>query len=264
MMPRPRVTLSPVLTSLVLTPSTPAWRPPRSTVVPSWSPSPRVVVSSSLVRAPITRTTLPPSLVLLPVLCTSVPLPSCTVSPSSSTLTTARRLGCPGSMDCWMPTRSTSRSTVSPCSLRTCLISLRNPSRRTLPSARSTWSAWPRSICCSSSSWVSLVVRRMVLTTVMSTPAACTPSPRRSGMPTSSCPRSPTPRSPALLPSVTCTACTPLETLTCSPSSCTTPRSTSRRSSALMMTSPCVSSSTVVLDPPLRTSSTPLVPVSSR
>mmetsp|Transcript_27442 Transcript_27442/g.38617 ORF Transcript_27442/g.38617 Transcript_27442/m.38617 type:complete len:218 (-) Transcript_27442:427-1080(-) len=213
------------------------WRLLPSMAVPSWLPSPRVVDNSLPVSLLATRPTLPLLLEPLPVPCTFVRLLSFTESLSSFTLTIAKRPGCPGLMDLWPPTRNTSRRTVSPFSLLTCLIFQRNPSKRTLPSARNTWSVSPSATSFLSSSLVSLEEKKMVLTTLMLTHPVFTLSPRKFSTLTNSFLKLRMPCSLVPLLSEMSTVFTPLVMSSSSPSFSTTPRLTSKRSSAVMIPS---------------------------
>mmetsp|Transcript_9243 Transcript_9243/g.22558 ORF Transcript_9243/g.22558 Transcript_9243/m.22558 type:complete len:232 (-) Transcript_9243:492-1187(-) len=217
--------------------STRVWRPLPNMEVPSWSPSPREADSSSRESPSKMALTRPPLPEPLLVPNTSMRLPRSTVSPSSSTLTIAKRLGFPGSTASLPLLRSTSPRRARLSSPPTCLTFRKSPLRRTLASARTTLRSSLKLESSLSSSLVSLVERRMAWITRMLTHPVFTLNPRRSSMLTSSFLRSRVVPSPALPPSAMFTACTRLEMLTFSQSSFTTHRNTSKRRSDLRMTS---------------------------
>merc|ERR1719437_80811 len=235
----------------------PAWKPPRSTVDPSLSPSPREVVSSSPERPPmILMTKLPLPDVLLPP-STSTKLPPFTESLSSSTLITAKRLGCHGWTVWSRPTRNSTPKRDTLSSPLTCLTFPRKPLKKTSASARSTWRSSPSSISCSSSNSVSLEVKKMVSITPMSTPTAFTPSLKRCGTLTSNCLRSRTLPSLVPPPSETSTEFMLQEMSTSNLSFSTTHKNTSKKNSITEKKSLCDLSSTEDLDRPSKTFNTP-------
>mmetsp|Transcript_31962 Transcript_31962/g.63825 ORF Transcript_31962/g.63825 Transcript_31962/m.63825 type:complete len:218 (+) Transcript_31962:338-991(+) len=214
-------------------------------------------------KAPITPTTLLASPVPLRAPCMCARSPSCMACRSCCTPTTACGRGCPGSMALSRLMRTISRRMASRSSRRTCLTSPRSPSRRTLPHALSTWSAWPRLTCSSRWSSASPVARRTASTTLTSTRRACTLSPMRCMRSTRRSPLCPTTASPLPLPSATCTVCT-LATSTSSRRSCTTRRSTLPSSSTMVTPSLAPSSSTAARARRARTSAMRSRPAPSR